>query len=183
LHPEYSQKLDFISELGAPDAPFPAVMNLFGIAFVGILLFVFSVSLRRAQPPGPLCIAGSLLLAISGVAFVAVGLLPCDKPGCSLEAPSAIMQGHLVAGLLAMVTQAMAPLAFGLRLFSGTGPRWYAVTSLTLGLVALLALFLLFGTEMRLLGPGIAQKAFQFSADIWVFVSALLLLRAERSSA
>jgi len=28
LHPDYSQARDFISELGAPDAPFPAVMNL-----------------------------------------------------------------------------------------------------------------------------------------------------------
>lgn len=183
LHPDYSQTRDFISELGAPDAPFPAVMNLLGIALVGLLLVVFSVPLRRAQPPGPLGTAGSLLLAISGVAFVAVGLLPCDQPGCSPTSPSAVMQGHLVAGLTAMTTQTLAALAFGLRLFSGTGPRWYAVTSLALGLAALLALALLFGTGLRLPAPGIAQKAMQFSVDIWVFVSAVALLRARRSDA
>jgi hypothetical membrane protein len=119
-------------------------MNLLGIALVGLLLVVFSVPLRRSQPPGPLGTAGSLLLAISGVAFVAVGLLPCDQPGCSPEAPSAVMQGHLVAGLTAMTTQTLAALAFGFRLLSGTGPRWYAATSLGLGLAALLALALLF---------------------------------------
>jgi len=82
-----------------------------------------------------------------------------------------------------MTTQTLSALAFGLRLFSGTGPRWYAVTSLALGLAALLALALLFGTGLRLPAPGIAQKAMQFSVDIWVFVSAVALLRARRSDA
>jgi hypothetical membrane protein len=183
LQPDYSHARDFISELGAPDAPFPAVMNLLGIALVGLLLVVFSVPLRRSQPPGPLGTAGSLLLAISGVAFVAVGLLPCDQTGCSPEAPSAVMQGHLVAGLTAMTTQTLAALAFGFRLLSGTGPRWYAATSLGLGLAALLALALLFGTGLRLPAPGIAQKVMQFSADVWVFVSAVAVLRARRPGA
>ena len=183
VHPDYAQARDFISELGAPDAAFPAVMNLLGIALVGLLLVIFSVPLRRSQPSGPLGTAGSLLLALSGVAFVAVGLLPCDQPGCSPEAPSAVMQGHLLAGLTAMTTQTLAALAFGLRLFSGTGPRWYAVTSLALGLAALLALALLFGTGLRLPTPGLAQKVMQFSTDIWVFVSAVALLRARRSGA
>ena len=182
LDPDYSQARDFISELGAPDARFPDVMNLLGIALVGLLLVAFSVPLRRSQPPGPLGNAGSVLLAVSGVAFVAVGLLPCDQPGCSPEAPSAIMRGHVVAGLTAMTAQTSAALAFGLRVFSGTGPRWYAATSLALGLAALLALALLFGTGLRLPAPGIAQKVMQFSADIWVFVSAIVLLRAPRTT-
>jgi hypothetical membrane protein len=181
LDPDYSQARDFISELGAPDAPLPAVMNLLGIAFVGLLLVVFSVPLRRWQPPGALGTVGSLLLAVSGVAFMAVGLLPCDRPGCSLETPSAVMQGHLMAGLTAMTTQTLAALAFGLRVFSGTGPRWYATTSLCLGLAALLALALLFGTGLQLRAPGIAQKVMQFSADIWVLVTAVALLRARRT--
>jgi hypothetical membrane protein len=183
LHPDYSQARDFISELGAPDAAFPAVMNLLGIALVGLLLVVFSVPLRRGQPPGPLGTSGSLLLALSGVAFVAVGLLPCDQPGCSPESPSAGMQGHLVAGLTAMTTQTLAALAFGLRLFSGTGPRWYAAVSLALGLAALLALALLFEAGLQLPAPGLAQKVMQFSADIWVLVSAVALLRDRRSGA
>jgi hypothetical membrane protein len=183
LQPDYSQARDFISELGAPDARFPAVMNLLGIALVGLLLVVFSIPLRRSQPLGPLGTAGSLLLAVSGVAFVAVGLLPCDRPGCSPDAPSAVMQGHLVAGLTAMTTQALAALAFGLRVFSGTGPRWYAATSLALGLAALLALALLFTTGLQLPAPGIAQKVMQVSADIWVFVSAVALLQTRRTGA
>jgi hypothetical membrane protein len=178
LQADYSQSRDFISELGAPGAPFPAVMNLIGIALVGILLVVFSVPLWRSQPPGPLGTIGSLLLAVSGVAFVAVGLLPCDQPGCAPGDATAVMQGHILAGLIAMTAQTLAVTAFGLRLFSGTGHRWYAATSLALGLTALLALALLFGAGLRPSAPGILQKAMQFSTDIWVFVSAVHLLRA-----
>jgi hypothetical protein len=93
------------------------------------------------------------------------------------------MQGHLVAGLTAMATQTLATLVFGLRLFSGTGPRWYAAVSMALGLAALLALALLFGTGLRMPAPGLAQKVMQFSTDIWVLVSAVALLRARRSGA
>lgn len=179
LHADYSQSRDFISELGAPGAPFPAVMNLIGIAFVGLLLVVFSVPLWQSQPRGPLGTIGSLLLAVSGVAFVAVGLLPCDNPGCAVGDFTAVMQGHIVAGLIAMTAQTLAVTAFGLRWFSGTGPRWYAATSLAFGLAALLALALLFGAGLRLPAPGILQKAMQFSTDIWVFVSAVHLLRGK----
>lgn len=177
VHPSYSQSRDYVSELGAPDAAYPGVMNLIGIALVGLLLLVFSVPLRRSQPPGPLRTAGVLLLALSGVAFVAVGLLPCDRPGCAPGEPSAVMQGHLVAGLTAMTAQTLAALAFGLRVFSRAGARWYAVVSLTLGVMALVALAYLFGSGLRLASPGLVQKVMQFSTDIWVLVSAVHVLR------
>lgn len=183
LHPTYSQSRDFISELGAPDAPYPAVMNYLGISVVGALLLLFSVSLFRSQPSDPLRPLGSLLLAFSGIAFIAVGLLPCDRAGCSAHAPSLTMQGHLVAGLTGMTTQTLAAVVFGLRLVTGTGPRWYASTSLVLGLVALVALALLVGSGLRLPTPGLAQKTMQVSADCWVLTSALYALRSSRAAA
>lgn len=182
-HPTYSQTRDFISELGAPDAAFPGLMNYLGIAFVGLLLLIFSVPLRQSQPPGPLRTVGSLLLGFSGLAFIAIGLLPCDRPGCAVSDPSAIMQGHIVAGLTAMTAQTLAPLAFGLRTISGTGARWYATISLLLGLAAMLALALLFGLGSRLSVPGLLQKIFQFSTDLWVLVSAVFALRVRRAVA
>jgi hypothetical protein len=60
--------------------------------------------------------------------------------GLLADAPSAGMEGHLVAGLTAMTTQTLAAL-------------------------------------------GIAQKVMSFSADGWVFVSAVALLRARRAGA
>jgi hypothetical membrane protein len=182
-HPSYSQTRDFISELGAPDAPFAALMNFVGISTVGALLVLFCLPLRRTQPQGPLRTIGTLLLGISGTAFIAVGLLPCDQPGCAMDAPSRTMQAHLLAGLMAMTAQSLAALAFGIRLFTGTGSRWYAGVSLALGCVAVLALATLFGSGSRLPMPGLAQKLMQVSADVWVLLSAIFVLRSARPGA
>lgn len=183
LHPGYSQSRDFISELGAPDAPYADLMNFAGIAAVGAFLVLFTLPLRRSQPPGPLRTLGTLLLAISGIAFMAVGLLPCDQPGCAIELPSRSMQAHVLAGLIAMTTQSLAVLAFGLRLVAGSGIRWYAAASLVLGSIAVLALATLFGSGLRIPMPGLAQKTMQVSADLWVLLSAVLVLRSSRTGA
>jgi len=180
LHPSYSQSRNFISELGAPDAPYAALMNLGGIATVGALLLLFTLPLSRSQPRGPLRTLGCLLLGISGIAFIAVGLLPCDQPGCAISSPSRTMQAHLLAGLIAMTTQSFAALAFGIRLLSGTGSRWYAGASLAFGCVAVLALATLFGSGLGLPMAGLAQKIMQVSADMWVLLSAIFVLRSSR---
>jgi hypothetical membrane protein len=182
LHPGYSQSRDFISALGAPDARYPALMNLVGIAFVGALLVLFTLPLRRSHPPGPLRALGILLLAISGIAFIAVGLLPCDQPGCAMESPSNSMKAHVIAGLIAMTAQSLAALAFGLRLATGAGDRRYAAASLAFGCVAVLALAMLFGSGLRLSMAGLAQKIMQVSADLWVLLSAAFVLHSSRAA-
>jgi hypothetical membrane protein len=177
LDPGYSQPRDYISELGARGAPSAAVMNWVGTSLVGMLLCLFSLALYRVKEPGFLKTAGASLLALSGLAFVAVGLFPCD-PGCSLVDPSASMRIHVLAGSVAMVSQAAAPMAFGLRLVSGTGDRTYAAVSLACGAIAVGAVIvLLTGQGATLAFPGLVQKTFQAAADLWVLVSAILLLR------
>lgn len=180
MHPSYSQSRDFISELGAPDAPNAVVMNIFGIGAVGALLVLFTLPLRQSQPPGPLRTLGTLLLGISGTAFIAVGLLPCDRPGCAIESPSCTMRAHVLAGLIAMTAQSLAALAFGIRILTGTGTRWYAGASLALGCAAVLALAVLFGSGLRFPMAGLAQKFMQISTDMWVLLSAILALRTSR---
>lgn len=177
LHPGYSQTRDFISELGAPDSPYAAVMNVAGIGLVGLLLVLFSLGLYRAAPRGALASAGAALLALSGLAFMAVGLLPCDRPGCAVESPSTVMRAHVVAGLSGMAAQSLAALAFGLRVLTGTGRRWYAVASLAGGAVALGAFGVLAFSGLRVACPGLVQKTLQASADVWVFLSAVHVLR------
>lgn len=182
LHPGYSQLRDFISELGADQAPFAALMNLAGTGLVGVLLAAFSVPLYNAHKPGRLALGGAGLLALSGLAFIAVGLFPCD-PGCSLATPSGTMRLHLFAGMVAMGTQTAAPLAFGMRFLTKTGDRRHAAVSLVLGFVALSALFVLFGLRSVVPFPGLAQKVYQVAADLWVFMSALYVLRRSRPAA
>ena len=181
LQPGYSQGRDFLSELGADQAPFAALMNLAGTALVGVLLTVFSIPLYHAHKPGPLALAGAGLLALSGLAFIAVGLYPCD-PGCSIASPSATMRVHLLAGPVAMGAQTAAPLAFGLH-FLGTGRPRHAAVSLALGFVALVALVILFALLPTFPLPGLLQRIFQGATDLWVMLSAADLLRRSQSAA
>ena len=177
LDPSYSQLRDYISELGARGAPSALVMNVIGTSLVGILLCIFSLGLYQAKEPSVLKTAGTAFLALSGLAFILVGVFPCD-PGCSLVDPSASMRIHMMAGTVAMVSQAIAPMLFGLRLVSGTSDRRHAATSLACGAIAVGAVIvLLLGQGASLAYPGLFQKVFQAAADLWVLISAVHLLR------
>ena len=94
IQPGYSHIEDYISELGATGAPYAWLMNSLGTITVGILLSGFSIAFWRVMRPGVLVTIGSLLLAVAGLAFVGVGLFPCDA-GCGLESPSTTMQRYI----------------------------------------------------------------------------------------
>jgi hypothetical membrane protein len=151
-------------------------MSIVGIGLVGVLLILFSVALFRANRNGLLGPAGAVCLAVSGIAFIFVALFPCD-PGCSPAAPSDTMRLHLLAGTIAMTAQTLAPLIIGLRLFSASADRQYAAFSLASGSIALLAIAFLFAQQLDVAAPGLVQKIFQVATDLWVFVSALFLLK------
>lgn len=180
LHPSYSQSRDFISELGAPDSPYAAVMNLLGIGAVGVLLMVFSFAFRRVLASDRLLAAGTWLLFLSGAAFVAVGLFPCDQEGCATDRGSSAMLAHVMFGFIAMTSQALAPLAIGLRSFRRIGNKGYHVMSLTLGIVSVAGLVLLVAGATA---PGLAQKTMQVAADMWVLLSAVYLYNRPRVAA
>lgn len=181
LQPGYSQVHGFISQLGAQGAPFAALMNYVGISLVGALLAVFSAALYHATKPGAFVLAGAALLALSGLTFIAVGLLPCD-PGCSLAAPSLRMRLHVLTGLIAMATQTLAPLAFGLGVFGRAGSRRYAAISLVCGAIALVALASMLAAGFQSPVAGLLEKTEQVATDLWVLVSAAHVLRLSPSS-
>ena len=172
MQPDYSQARDYISELGAVGAPYAWLMNILGTVLVGILLAGFCYALWRTLRPGFLVATGSLLLGIAGVAFIAVGVFPCD-PGCGIEEPSVAMQRHIQAGAVAMFAQTLAPLSIGAALAFGQRHTRLGWTSIGLGGVAIAALLTLFGQEPSFPFSGALQKTFQFATDTWVFVSAL----------
>lgn len=176
LQPGYSQSRDFISELGAADAPYAWVMNSVGIAVVGLLLFGFGYALWRALKPGKLISLGAVTLSVAGLSFVAVGIFPCDA-GCSMEAPSQTMRLHLLAGTSAMFMESFAPLLIGAGLLIAKKYLKYALISLFFGSVAITALGVLFSQNSSFAYPGTLQKTFQTSTDVWVFLSAMVVLR------
>lgn len=174
LNPDYSQSRDYISELGAVGAPNAWLMNSFGIILVGIMLSGFSIVLWRVLRPGLLVAIGSVLLAAAGIAYVGVGIFPCD-PGCAAEDPTITMQRHIQAGTFAMIAQTLAPIVLGGGLVLGHRHLKLGWASLGLGAVALVALSSLFLQDPSFPYPGALQKTFQVATDAWVFVSACLI--------
>lgn len=180
LQPGYSQSRDYISELSAVGAPYSLIMRSVGEIFVGLLIVGFSFALWRSLRPGFLVSTGSLLLAIAGIAFIGVGAFPCD-PGCGIEDPSIMMQRHIQAGTLAMFTQTLAPLSIGAGLAIGTRYRKLGWISIGLGGVAIVSLWTLFTQEPSFPFSGALQKTYQFAADAWIFLSALVVVRTRKA--
>jgi len=79
LHPEYNHITQYISELGATNAPYAGIINT-GLFFVGILIAFFSIGLyiELNGKKTKTTILGSILVFISGLSFLLLCFFPCD---------------------------------------------------------------------------------------------------------
>jgi hypothetical membrane protein len=181
MTPGYSHLANFNSELSARGAAYHDAMTLV-LYVVGVLLFLFALGLTRWTRPSSVGLWGSLVLAATGVAFVLIGVFPCD-PGCSLQDPSSTMKAHLLAGFGGMSLQTIAIVIFGFYGRSvGEDPRIGNISKL-LGSVLVLAMAWLYATYLGLAhllpNPVIAQKVFTLAADLWLAWCAILMIRTQ----
>lgn len=147
LEPDYSHMAQFVSELGALGATHQEVFNYGGLVLAGLLTVVFSVGLHLRREPGRWFIASTALVALAGVGRVVAGLFPCD-PGCNMEDMSVSARIHALAGFVALVSGALAPLLLAIGLRKRRESALFGL-SLALGLASVVLVVLLFG-----LGPG-----------------------------
>jgi hypothetical membrane protein len=168
--PGYSARRDFLSELSAFDAPYGVLMGLFGVGLVGLMMIVAAFGLYRAIDDRPLANLTACLVGLSGLGFVFVALAPCD-PACIPLESSLRMQVHLLGGLVGMGAEVTAALAFGAGALMRRKIGALDATSLVLGIVGLLALFMLFAQPMELAGnSGLVQRVVQGSGDLWLLM-------------
>ena len=76
----YHHAIQAISELGGVGAPSAALMNYGGFLLYGLLIVALAVGLHNGIRRGPGDWLGPVLLAICGLAYVAVAFAPCN-PG------------------------------------------------------------------------------------------------------
>jgi len=95
LHPEYNHITQYMSELGAVNAPYAGIKNT-GLFFVGILLAFFSIGLyiELNDKKTKATILGSILVFISGLSFLLLCFFPCD-PECINFSTIGIIHGYL----------------------------------------------------------------------------------------
>ncbi len=121
---------------GAAGMPAAATFNVLVFVLPGAMAAVLAVRLRGRLPAGasPLAGIGCWMLALSGLAFAAQGLLPLDAN--QLDSPAS--QRHATAWPLWWVAFVPASAALALGLLRCADWRGFALTQAMLGAVVLL---------------------------------------------
>lgn len=165
FYPGYDHAGQFISELGAVDAPTYPWAGWLGLIPIGILQCLFCLTAARSAPKSGLALAGFIALAGYGVGAIGGGVFPCDAgSGCMPDEPSvsqllhnAIGGGGYLAGVLGLVLVAIAALGW-------QGARWLGVLGLAAAATAFTALFAI---EAWLEGRGALQRAAEAAFLVW----------------
>lgn len=174
---DYSASTDFISEIGALDAPYSLPMNALGIGLIGAMMLLASWALfnRLATLPGGR--ASALLIALSGFSFVLVALFPCD-PGCNLSThPNARMIIHMFSGFIAMGAEVAAALTPGLMFLRRPRRTLLGALALGLGTIGVAAYLVLLNLATSLDYPGLVQRIVQVAGDGWLLAACIACLR------
>jgi len=175
--PDYSHRMQYLSELGERGGLNAAVANHLGILPTGLLLMVFGIGLvRRFRGVRAMQIVGALV-ALHGVCRAMASVFVCDT-GCRPAVPSVsqwLHNGSAILGFVALTVAAFTGAAWLLRQRRG----WPIVTaSYALAIVAVVSQSLLM---MQHGGPiGLYQRLALGALQLWVALLALHLLRRER---
>jgi hypothetical membrane protein len=94
-HPNYNHITQYMSELGAINAPYSIISNA-GLSIGGFLIILFSIGFYQKINKNKSINdkIGVLLIFISGLSFFLIGFFPCD-PGCINYSTTGIFHGYL----------------------------------------------------------------------------------------
>ena len=96
--PNYSHLSQFISELGARDAPYEWPVRIFGFLPAGFLLLMFCFLAHSALPRSRRTSIALLGFAIYAAGYLVAAAFPCDF-GCRPRHPSTSQIIHNIGGL------------------------------------------------------------------------------------
>jgi len=136
FHPNYNHITQYMSELGAVNAPYANIKNT-GFSIIGILIMFFSFGMyvELNDKKTKAVILGSCLVFISGLSFLLIGFFPCD-PNCINFTTIGVIHGYLAN--TAQLPLIIAP-CFLLRNFK-RNKKWYniyyySIATIVLGII------------------------------------------------
>ncbi len=160
----YRPRRDHISGLAAVNAQHPGVM-IAGFVLTGALILVLTAHVWRARPGNHWALAGTGLLLVVGVGFVAAGFLRSDCADavrtCAIRDASGASSWHSQAHNMiasSLFVYALVPALFALALrgeHRARGLRAYSLATTGLGVLLLLAFQLDWFVEWE----GVVQRA------------------------
>jgi hypothetical membrane protein len=171
-HPGYDHLKNFISELGATGAPAAGVMNFAGFLPYGLLTVGFALALHRGMRADAGGWLGPSILALYGLAYIAVAVSPCD-PGCQAATPSLHHRLHFLLGDLIFLTAVLGPFTLYPRMVKD--PAWRSLATATLILPGL-AWLILEASGVGISGA-LRQRLWLLLLFMWIAIMALRLLR------
>ena len=175
--PGYDPVRDTQSELGAVDAPAPAVMNVVGFMGLGVAILCFAGAYAATLRGGRVRWVAVVLLVLAGVGMVVVGFFPCD-PGCVDVTTRGRLHGVLSApGAVGLPSAAMVS-AWVFHRDGRFTPAW-SVGSLVIGVLTL-ASGPVIQAEVVTDVNGLLQRAGMWPALLWMSVVAVRLTGLSR---
>lgn len=129
----YSHIGQYISELGADDAPYQFYVNYFGIVPFGISIVLYAMAGINHSRKYFLRKIAYIILLITGLLFVIAGLFNCDE-GCSFENMSQESIIHNMSAFSAFVLSLLVQLLSGIISYSkGNTFTYYSLFAGILG--------------------------------------------------
>ena len=137
FQPRYNHVTQYMSELGAVNAPYAIIMNTAGFSLLGFCIIAFAFGMNSSMNDVRNSIIGKfgpMLIAVSGLAFVMIGVFPCD-PGCVTVSTVGVIHGNVA--FVARFALTIAPLFIFQRLMKDS--RWhnYHIYSIVIVVVSL----------------------------------------------
>lgn len=176
LRPGYDHTNQFISELGATNTLYAALMNYAGFIPSGLMIILFAISLLSLLPRSVAGRFGGVLVSIFGTGVILAGFFSCDQ-GCPQEDGSfENMMHNAVSGpAFLSVIIGILLLAFAFRKSIRWSRLW--IYSLISSLIAgLFMILLLSSIESREL-TGLWQRLLLATVFLWLSIISINLFR------
>jgi hypothetical membrane protein len=175
LRPGYSHLTNFISDLGALDAPNPHVQRLNFFQF-GIGIAALGVALHRGMDkPSRLALIGQLAI---GIGIFLSGIFP----GHTGDPASRASMLHNLVGVPAFLLIMLVPLVAGSRFRQIE--EWRPLSHYSMVMTPLLVIFFVLMARADAAGgsPGMYQRLFIGTWMLWMVAIALRLLGLQRAN-
>jgi hypothetical membrane protein len=169
--PGYSHLSQFISELGAREAPHGELISFGGFLPAGLLLCAFSFSAAWVLPRSAMTWLGLAGMAWYAMGYVASAFFRCD-PGCRPAEPSLSQHVHNLVGVTGYFAGAVGLILLGTQARHWPGARHLSALGLGGGGVTLVA-FLFLSPAFPYVG--VAQRVMEACLLLWSVVCALYL--------
>ncbi|MDY7226669.1 DUF998 domain-containing protein [Hyalangium rubrum] len=174
--PNYSHLSQFISELGAREAPHGKLVSFAGFLPAGVLLCAFAFFASRALPRSPVT-----LLGLMGVAFFALGygvaaFLPCEQ-ACRPVEPSLSQAIHNLVGATGYFSGGVGLILLGTQARSWPEARHLWVLGVSGGVLSLVSLLFL---SPAFPFVGLVQRVIETCMLLWIVACGVYLRRMAR---